>query len=329
MISFLLQRLAQAVAVMLVVLLVSFSLFNFVGDPVNNMVGDQVSTEQRDAIRERLGLDQPVTVQFYHFVGSAVQGEFGISYRTGQPVSEMIMKRMPATIELSLFAALLALAGGISLGVYTALRRDTWLSKILSVASLIGVSLPTFLIGILLILIFSVWLGWLPSFGRGETLDLGWWSTGLFTWSGIKALIMPAVTLALFQLTLVMRLVRSEMLEVLRADYIRFAHARGMSNRAVYFSYALRNTMLPVITVAGLQIGNIVAFSIVVETVFQWPGLGYLIIQAIHFADVPVMAAYLMFIALLFVTTNLIVDILYLIVDPRLRADRSVAREIS
>jgi len=326
MIRFILQRFAQAIAVMLTVILISFSLFNFVGDPVNNMVGEAVTAEQREVIRERLGLNEPVPVQFYRFVRNAVQGEFGISYRAGQPVGEMILRRMPATLELSLFAAFLALAMGIPLGVYTALRRDSWLSRVLSIASLIGVSLPTFLIGILLILLFSVWLGWLPSFGRGETVSIGTWSTGLLTWSGLKALIMPGVTLALFQLTLIMRLVRSEMLEVLRSDYIRFARARGLSNRAVHFSHALRNTMLPVITVAGLQVGNIIAFSIVVETVFQWPGLGHLIIQAIHFADVPVMAAYLMFIALLFVTINLIVDILYLIVDPRLRVDRSLAR---
>jgi len=308
-----------------VVALIAFALFNFTGDPVGFMVGQDATLEDRARLRAELGLNQPFYVQFARFVGHAVQGEFGRSLRQGRSVAALLKERLPATIELSAVAALLALVVGIPLGVYTALKRDSWLSHLLLAASLVGVSLPTFLIGILLILIFAVTLGWLPSFGRGETVALGWWTTGLLTKSGLKALILPAITLSLFQMTLIMRLVRSEMLEVLRTDYIKFARARGLTDRAIHFGHALKNTLVPVITIAGLQLGQIIAFSIVTETVFQWPGMGLLIIQAIGFADVPVMAAYLCFIALVFVVLNLLVDLLYYAVDPRLRIERGGA----
>jgi peptide/nickel transport system permease protein len=319
MLVFIIQRLGQAAIVMLTVSVVSFSLFNFVGDPVNNMVGIETNEIERNEIRESLGLDDPIYVQFFSFVRNALRGQFGVSYRLTRPVTEIIVERMPATLELSLVAAVFALLVGIPMGVYTALYPRKWLSNIFLTVSLIGISLPTFVIGILLILLFSVNLGWLPSFGRGETVSVGWWTSGLFSISGWKAIIMPAVTLGLFQMTLIMRLVRAEMLEVLRTDYIRFARARGLPNRMVNFGHALKNTLVPVITIAGLQLGNIIAFSIIVETVFQWPGLGQLIIQAIQFADVPMMAAYLVMIALIFVIINLVVDLLYYAVDPRMR----------
>jgi peptide/nickel transport system permease protein len=239
-----------------------------------------------------------------------------------RPVSTLFAERLPATLELSFVAAFFAVVAGIPMGVYTALRRNSWLTQFFLAASLIGVSLPTFLIGILLILVFAVMLGWLPSFGRGDTVMIGAWSTGFLTVSGLKALIMPSITLGLFQMTLIMRLVRSEMLEVLRSDYIKFARARGLPDRSVHFRHALRNTLVPVITIAGLQLGAIIAFSIITETVFQWPGMGLLFIQSVTFADVPVMAAYLCLIALFFVTINLAVDLLYYAVDPRLRIDR-------
>jgi peptide/nickel transport system permease protein len=325
LLAFILHRIVQAVAVMGVVALIAFALFNFTGDPVGFMVGQDATLEDRARLRAELGLNQPFYVQFARFVGHAVQGEFGRSLRQGRSVAALLKERLPATIELSAVAALLALVVGIPLGVYTALKRDSWLSHLLLAASLVGVSLPTFLIGILLILIFAVTLGWLPSFGRGETVALGWWTTGLLTKSGLKALILPAITLSLFQMTLIMRLVRSEMLEVLRTDYIKFARARGLTDRAIHFGHALKNTLVPVITIAGLQLGQIIAFSIVTETVFQWPGMGLLIIQAIGFADVPVMAAYLCFIALVFVVLNLLVDLLYYAVDPRLRIERGGA----
>jgi peptide/nickel transport system permease protein len=324
LLAFILRRILQSVVVMTVVALIAFGLFNFTGDPVTFMVGQDATQEQRAQLRTDLGLDQPFYAQFGRFVGRAVRGEFGLSLRQGRPVSTLLKERLPATLELAAVAALLALALGIPAGVYTALKRHSWFAQVLLAVSLIGVSLPTFLIGILLILIFAVVLGWLPSFGRGETVALGWWTTGMLTPSGLKALVLPSITLSLFQMTLIMRLVRAEMLEVLRTDYIKFARARGLTDRAIHFGHALKNTLVPVITITGLQLGAIIAFAIITETVFQWPGMGLLFIQAVSFADVPVMAAYLCFIALVFVLINLVVDLLYYAVDPRLRIERLV-----
>ena len=317
--AFIVSRVLQALPVMLTVSLISFAMFAYVGDPVAIMLGQDYTEAQRTQLIADLGLDQPFFVQFFKFVLAAVQGEFGLSYRLSRPVADLIAERAPATLELALCAAGLALAIGVPMGVYTGLYRNSWLSRVFLTVSLIGVSLPTFLIGILLILTFSVWLGWLPSFGRGDTLRIGWWSTGLASWAGIKALILPSITLGLFQLTLIMRLVRAEMMEVLRTDYIKFARARGLTNRAVHFGHALKNTLVPVITITGLQLGAIIAFAIVTETVFQWPGMGLLFIQSVGSADIPVMSAYLLLIGLMFVTINLIVDLLYYAVDPRLR----------
>lgn len=319
MLVFILRRLFQAILVMLIVSLLAFILFRYIGDPVTIMLGQDATEADRVALRAQLGLNQPAPVQFYHFVVNALHGEFGLSLRQGQPVIELLKSRLPATVELSVAAALLALLIGLPLGVYTALKKNTVLSQFILGFSLLGISLPTFFIGILLILIFSVQLGWLPSYGRGEVVRFGWWSSGLFTLNGWQHLILPAITLSLFQLTLILRLVRSEMLEVLRSDYIKFARARGLSQRAIHFGHALKNTLVPVITITGLQLGGIIAFAIVTETVFQWPGMGLLFIQAVQFADVPVMAAYLCLIALIFVCINLIVDLLYFAVDPRLR----------
>jgi peptide/nickel transport system permease protein len=325
MAAFIVRRLLQAIIVMLVVALIAFLLFQYVGDPVSQMLGQDATPEDRARLRGDLGLDQPFYVQFGHFIGNAIQGDFGISLRQGRAVSTLIKERLPATLELAFAAALIAIVVGIPMGVYTALRKDSWFSHFLLAVSLVGISLPTFLIGILLILVFAVMLGVLPSYGRGDTVQLGWWSTGLLTTTGWKHLILPAITLCLFQLTLIMRLVRSEMMEVLRTDYIKFARARGLTDRAVHFGHALKNTLVPVITITGLQLGGIIAFAIVTETVFQWPGMGLLFIQSVQFADIPVMAAYLCLIALVFVLINLIVDLLYFAVDPRLRIDRAAA----
>jgi peptide/nickel transport system permease protein len=322
MFAFVLRRLAQAVLVMLTVGFIAFMLFQYVGDPVTNLLGQDATPEQRRQLRADLGLDRPFPVQFARFVGNAVQGEFGLSLRQGRKVSSLIVERFPATLELSLVAAVMALLVGIPTGVYTALRKGTFVSQVLLTGSLVGVSLPPFLIGILLILFFAVTLNWLPSFGRGEVVSLGAWSSGLLTLDGLRHLILPALTLAVIPLTLITRLVRAEMLEVLRADYIRFARARGLSDNAVDFGHALKNTLVPVITITGLQLGQLIAFAIITETVFQWPGMGLLFIQAVTFADVPVMAAYLCLIALIFVAINLVVDLLYFVVDPRLRLDR-------
>jgi len=322
MFAFILRRLAQALVVMVSVAFIAFLLFQYVGDPVVFLLGQDAKPEQIRELRADLGLDQPFIVQFGHFLLNAAQGEFGLSLRQGSKVSTLIDERFPATLELALIAAGLALVVGIPMGVYAALRRGTFLSQVFMTISLLGVSLPTFLIGIMLILLFAVTLGWFPSFGRGDTVKLGWWSTGLLTAKGWHHIVLPAVTLAVFQLTLIMRLVRAEMLEVLRTDYIKFARARGLSDRAIHFGHALKNTLVPVLTITGLQLGGLIAFAIITETVFQWPGMGLLFIQAVTFADIPVMAAYLCLIALIFVVINLIVDLLYFAVDPRLRLDR-------
>ena len=325
MLAFILRRLLQAVIVMLTVALIAFMLFQFVGDPVANLVGQDATPEQRERLRADLGLDQPVLVQFARFVGNAVQGEFGISLRQGRQVSTLILERLPATLELAGLGAQIALGLGLPLGVYAALRRGSVLSQLVMGLSLLGVSLPTFLIGILLILVFAVQLNWLPSFGRGDVVDLGGWTTGLLTADGWRHVLMPAVTLSVYQIALIMRLVRAEMLEVLRTDYIKFARARGLSNRIVYFGHALKNTLVPVMTITGLQLGGLIAFALITETVFQWPGMGQLFIQAVQFSDIPVMAAYLCLISLIFVLINLAVDLLYFVVDPRLRIERAVA----
>jgi peptide/nickel transport system permease protein len=321
--AFILRRLLQAVVVMVTVALVSFLLFQYVGDPVVFLLGQDATAEQVAEMRAALGLDQPFFVQFGHFLANAVQGEFGISLRQGTQVSQLIAERFPATLELALVAAALALLLGVPMGVYAALKRGSFLSQVFMTVSLLGVSLPTFLIGILLILVFAVVLGWFPSFGRGEVTHIGGWTTGLLTLKGWHHITLPAVTLAIFQLTLIMRLVRAEMLEVLRTDYIKFARARGLTDRAVHFGHALKNTLVPVLTITGLQLGGLIAFAIITETVFQWPGMGLLFIQAVTFADIPVMAAYLCLIALIFVVINLLVDLLYFAVDPRLRVDKA------
>lgn len=319
MLAYVIRRIGQSVLVLLIVGLVAFSMFNFVGDPIDNMLGQERTIEDVERLKEQLGLDKPFPVQYYRFLEGAVQGNFGVSYRQGRPVSEILLERAPATLELAAVSAILAILMGIALGVYTAIRRDGFIANFIMSASLIGVSLPTFLIGILLIYLFSVELNWLPSFGRGEVVDLGGWTTGLLTSSGLKSLILPAITLGLYQMTLIMRLVRSEMLEVLRQDYIRFARARGLADRTIHFRHALKNTLVPVVTIIGLQLGAIIAFAIITETVFQWPGMGLLFINAIQFVDIPVMAAYLMLISVMFVGINLAVDILYAFIDPRLR----------
>jgi peptide/nickel transport system permease protein len=319
MLAFAIRRVFEALLVMLAVALISFALFRFVGDPINQIVGQDTSIADRERLREALGLNDSVVVQFARFVWNAVHLQFGTSYQFKQPVLDLMLERLPATLELSFVAAVFAIAVGLPMGVYTGIHRESWISKVFLTVSLVGISLPTFLIGILLIYVFAVRLGVLSSFGRGDVVHLGFWKTGLLTASGLKAIILPAITLGLFQMTLVTRLVRSEMLEVMRTDFIKFARARGLSDRAVHFGHALKNTLVPVITIIGLQIGAIVAFSIITETVFQWPGMGLLFITSVQNADIPVMAAYLMFVAAMFVAINFCVDMLYALIDPRIR----------
>ena len=319
MISYIFRRALQSVVVLLVVGLVAFSMFRFVGDPVDNLLGQERTDADIERLREQLGLNDPFPVQYWDFLTRAVQGDLGVSFRQGRPVMEIFIERLPATLELAFVSALFAFIFGVLFGIYTAIRRKGFITNLILTTSLIGVSLPTFLIGILLIYVFAVELGWLPSFGRGEVVQIGWWSTGFLTSSGLKALILPAITLGLYQMTLIMRLVRSEMSEVLRQDYIRFARARGLSERSINFRHAVKNTLIPVITITGLQLGSIIAFAIITETVFQWPGVGLLFIDSIQFVDIPIMAAYLMMISVMFVAINFIVDMLYLVIDPRLR----------
>ena len=319
MIVFLIKRLSNAALVMLAVALMAFMIFRFAGDPVELMVNEQTTQEQRQELRERLGIDQPVLVQFIRFVGNAVQGDFGISYRNQESVMSLIAERFPATFELVILATILSLLVGVPLGVITAIHRGRWFSEAVQFLSIIGVSLPSFVIGILLILAFSVALGWLPAFGRGEVVRFGWWSTGLLTHSGRMALILPTVALSLYQITLVMRLVRAEMLETLRSDFVKFARARGVPAWRIHYRHALRNCLMPVVTMTAMNIGALIAFALVTETVFQWPGMGLLFIQAITFVDIPVMAAYLVIVSFIFVTLNTLVDITYALIDPRLR----------
>ena len=319
MFNYFLKRLLQSILVMLIVGFVSFSLFNFVGDPVHNMVGQEASEETREEIREKLGLNDPVYTQFFKFVGNVSNGDFGLSYELRRPVSLLISERLPATLELVLVSAFIAIFFGVFFGVYTAINRKGFVSNLILISSLLGVSLPTFVIGILFIYLFSVILGILPSFGRGEVVNFGFWSTGFLTLSGIKALILPSITLSLFQMTYIIRLVRAEMMEILQTDYIKFARARGINNKVVNNRHALKNGLIPVITITGINVGTLIAFSIITETVFQWPGMGLLFINAVQFVDIPIMSAYLIMVAFLFVMINFIVDITYYFIDPRIR----------
>ncbi|WP_420326650.1 ABC transporter permease [Mameliella sp.] len=325
MLAFLIKRTANAAFVMLAVALLAFIIFRFFGDPVEMMVNEQATQADRAELRERLGLNDGFVTQYTRFVTNAVQGDFGISYRNQQDVMVLIGERFPATCELVLVATIISLVVGIPLGVITAVHRNSPLANALQLGSIVGVSLPSFVVGIMLILAFSVSLGWLPAFGRGETVDIGWWSTGLLTPSGRAALVLPAISLSTFQITLVMRLVRAEMLETLRTDYVKFARARGVPVGRVNWVHALRNCLMPVITLTGMQIGNLIAFALVTETVFQWPGMGLLFIQAVTFVDIPVMAAYLMLVSFIFVVLNTVVDVTYAWVDPRLRDDAAKA----
>ena len=319
MIAYISRRLLQSVFVMLAVSLLAFTLFRFVGDPVAQMVGQETSIEDQERIRESLGLNDPITTQFTQFATNLATGNFGYSYRTRQPISEMILSRLPATLELGIVSLIISLIVGVPAGIYTALHRGGILANSLLISTLIGVSIPTFVIGIFLIFVFGVQLGWLPTFGRGDVVAIGWWKTNFLSIDGLRSLLLPAITLGVYQLTLTMRLVRSEMQDVMKSDFIKFATARGIHRRSIHFNHALRNTLVPVITIIGLQFGGVIAFSIVTESVFQWPGMGLLFLDSIRYVDIPVMSVYLVLIALMFVVINLIVDLLYAVIDPRVR----------
>ena len=319
MLTFIARRLLQSVFVMLAVSLIAFTLFRFVGDPVAQMVGQETSLEDQARIRDSLGLNDPIVKQFTDFVTKLATGNFGYSYRTRQPINELILSRLPATLELGIVSLIISLIVGIPAGIYTALHRSGVLANAILVSTLVGVSIPTFVIGIFLIYLFGVQLELLPTFGRGDVVAIGWWKTNFLSIDGLRSLLLPAITLGVYQLTLTMRLVRSEMQDVMQSDFIKFATARGINKRSIHFNHALRNTLVPVITIIGLQFGGIIAFSIVTESVFQWPGMGLLFLDSIRYVDIPVMSVYLVLIALMFVVINLIVDLLYAVIDPRVR----------
>lgn len=323
MIAFLVRRLLQSIVVIGVVLLLGFLLFYYVGDPVTALLPLDAALPDRAAMRQELGLDQPVPVQFAYYIGGLLRGNLGLSYQQQRPVADMLAEHLPATLELALLSTAMAIVIGVSFGIFVALARQNVVSHIIMLLSLVAVSLPTFLTAMLLIEVFASSLRWFPSSGRGDVggalVDLGWWTTGLLTAEGWRRLVLPALTLALFQSTLIMRLLRAEMLQVLNSDFIRMARARGLPRRQLYFRHALRNTLVPVVTVVGLQFGVVVAFGIVTETVFNWPGIGHMFVQAVQTADIPVMAGYLLLVALCFVAINLVVDCLYHLLDPRLR----------
>lgn len=320
MLVFVIGRIANAIMVMLAVAMLAFMIFQLAGDPVELMATEQTTQADKDAMREQMGLNDSIATQFVRFVSHAAKGDFGISFRHGRDVLTLIGERLPATLELVLVATILSLVLGVPLGVLTAIKRGRWYTESLQFLSIVGVSLPSFVVGILLILVFSVTFNLLPSFGRGEVVNLGWWSTGLLTSSGRAALILPAIALSLYQITLVMRLVRAEMLEVLRSDYVKFARARGIPRWRIYFRHALRNCLMPVVTMTAMNIGSLIAFALITETVFQWPGMGMLFIQSVNFLDFPVLAAYLCIISFIFVALNMLVDIAYVVIDPRLRS---------
>jgi len=310
--------------VVFVVSILAFFLGDAVGDPVASILGLDAAPADRAELRQRLHLDEPIWVRYAYYVSGLLGGDLGVSYGAQRPIADLLIERLPATLELAVVALAFSLAVGVPLGVFAAVRRGERLAGFLMVFSIVGVSVPTFMVAILLIVGFSLGLGWLPSFGRGEVVQIGFWTTGLLTASGLKSLLMPAASLALGQIALVARLARAEMLTVLNTDYIRFARARGLRDRTIYFSHALRNTLIPIITVSGIQLGYLVAFAVVVEHIFEWPGMGRLFLQALAQSDIPLISAFLMVAAVFFVGINLVVDLLYAVVDPRLRIVRPV-----
>jgi len=319
--TYILRRLIQGVVVILVASMFCFVIFQYMGDPALNMVGQYASFEEIREVREMLGLDQPIYVQYLKFLWNALHGNFGKSYVTRVPALGLILERFPATFELVTVAVLLAFFTGVSLGVLVSLKPYAMRNRFIMALSLGGVSIPTFLIGIVLIMIFAAYLGLLPAFGRGDTIQVGFWRTGFLTLSGLRHLILPAVTLAMYQLAVLLRLTRAGMREVLTEEYIKTAWAKGLPPRKVIFKHALRNVMIPVVTMTGLQFGELIAFSIVTETIFQWPGMGNLLLTSIYEGDQPVIVTYIMLAALIIITANIVVDILYAVINPRIRYD--------
>ena len=326
MIAFLVKRLFQAVLVMFVISLLSFSIQDNLGDPLRELVGQSVSEAERQALRDELGLNDPFMAQYLRFAGRALQGDLGTSYFFKEPALEVILKKLPATLELVFGASLIIILFSVPVGVYAAIRPESWFSRSVMGLSIVGISIPVFLTAILSIYIFSVELNWLPSFGRGVTEPVfGYWESGFFNRDGLLHLLLPCVSLASIMLPLFVRLIRSEMMEVLQSEYVKYAWAKGLSPYRIWFVHALKNTMLPVITVGGVQIGTMVAYTILTETVFQWPGMGFLFLEAVNRVDTPLIVAYLIVVGAIFVITNTVVDLVYGLVNPTVRLARAKA----
>ncbi len=321
MLSYITRRLLQGIIVLIGVSLISFIIFQYMGDPVLSIVGKNATQEQIEQVKERLNLNEPFYVQYLLFLKDAVQGRFGKSYVKERPALNLILARFPATAELASTAIFIALSLGISLGVIVSIRPKSLLSRLIMAGSLFGISIPTFLIGLLLILLFAVYLGILPPFGRGEVVNLGFWRTGFLTISGWKHLILPAFTLGLYSLAMLLRLTKAEMVEVLSEDYIKTARAKGLRSTKVIFKHALRNGLAPVLTMAGLQFGQLIAFAIITETIFQWPGMGRLLLTSIYNNDRPIIVTYIILAAIIILSLNLLVDILYAFLDPKVQYD--------
>lgn len=319
MFAFIIRRLIQAIIVMLVISLVGFSIKNRIGDPVRDVVGERVTPAEREVIRDQLGLNDPFLVQYLRFVKHAARGDLGLSFFHKRPAMDVILSKLPATLELVIGATLIIVLISLPVGIYTAIFPRSWFSRFTMAFSTLGVSIPVFLTAIMLIYVFSVELNWLPSYGRGETVNLWGWETGFLTWDGLTHLFLPSISLASITLPLFIRLIRSEMMEVLETEYIKFAWAKGLHARRVWLIHAFKNTLLPVITVFGVQIGIMFAFTILTETVFQWQGMGFMFLEAVERSDISLLVAYLVFVGAMFVVVNTVVDIIYGLVNPTVR----------
>ena len=318
MTQFLLKRFVQAALVMFIISLFCFSIQDTLGDPTRELAAQSMSPEERANLRESLGLNDPLPVQYWRFVKRALQGDLGTSYFFKEPTLTVILKKLPATLELSFAASLIIIFVSIPLGVFSAIRPRHWFSRLVMAVSVVGISIPVFLTALALIFVFSITLGWMPSFGRGDIVEVwGYWSTNFASWDGIVHIILPAIALSSIMLPLFIRLVRAEMLEVLSSEYVKFARAKGLPSMPVYLKHALKNTMLPVITVGGVQIGIMVAYTILTESVFQWPGMGFMFLEAVNRSDIPLITAYIMFVGFLFVVVNTLVDLLYGVINPQ------------
>ncbi len=319
MFAFIVHRIIQAVLVMLVISLIGFSIKNEIGDPVRDLVGERVTPAEREALRDELGLNDAFLIQYLRFVKNAAHGDLGLSFFHKKPALQVILSKAPATIELVIGTALIIIFVSLPIGMFTAIYPKNWFSKFTLSFSTIGVSIPVFLTAILLVYLFAVELNWLPSFGRGETVNIWGWESGFFTIDGLKHLILPCISLASIMLPLFIRLIRSEMIEILETEYIKFAWAKGLRRRRIWFVHAFKNTLLPVITVFGVQIGIMFAFTILTETVFQWQGMGFMFLEAVERSDSSLLVAYLVVVGVIFVVVNTVVDIIYGLVNPTIR----------